>query len=52
MKRVCNQINVEIVKRSDAGKFVALPKRWDRRTHDRLAVPIPPIGQGLGVHKP
>ncbi|MGE0226416.1 MAG: transposase, partial [Acetobacteraceae bacterium] len=22
------QINVEIVKRSDAGKFVVLPKRW------------------------
>jgi len=28
MKRVCQQINVEIVKRSDAGKFVVLPKRW------------------------
>jgi len=28
MKRVCEQINVEIVKRSDAGKFVVLPKRW------------------------
>lgn len=25
---VCRQINVEIVKRSDAGKFVVLPKRW------------------------
>jgi len=25
---VCGQINVEIVKRSDAGKFVVLPKRW------------------------
>ena len=25
---VCHQINVEIVKRSDAGKFVVLPKRW------------------------
>ncbi len=24
----CRQINVEIVKRSDAGKFVVLPKRW------------------------
>jgi len=23
-----HQINVEIVKRSDAGKFVVLPKRW------------------------
>ena len=28
MRRVCRQINVEIVKRSDAGKFVVLPKRW------------------------
>ena len=28
LKRVCGQINVEIVKRSDAGKFVVLPKRW------------------------
>ena len=27
MKRVCEQINVEIAKRSDAGKFVVLPKR-------------------------
>ena len=25
---VCGQINVEIVKRSDIGKFVVLPKRW------------------------
>ncbi|GGF05066.1 hypothetical protein GCM10011611_08150 [Aliidongia dinghuensis] len=28
LARVCRQINVEIVKRSDAGKFVVLPKRW------------------------
>jgi len=28
MQRVCGQINVEIVKRSDAGTFVVLPKRW------------------------
>ena len=29
LKRVCSQINVEIVKRSDAAqKFVVLPKRW------------------------
>ena len=28
LKRVCRQINLEIVKRSDAGKFVILPKRW------------------------
>jgi len=28
LKRICRQINVEIVKRSDAGKFVVLPRRW------------------------
>jgi transposase len=28
LKRVCRQINLQIVKRSDAGKFVVLPKRW------------------------
>ena len=26
--RVCRQVDVEIVKRSDAGRFVVLPKRW------------------------
>ena len=29
LRRVCRQINVEIVKRSDAGTFVVLPKRWN-----------------------
>lgn len=28
MGRVLRQVNVEIVKRSDTGKFVVLPKRW------------------------
>ncbi len=28
LRRVCKQINIEIVKRSDIGKFVVLPKRW------------------------
>jgi len=28
LSTVCRQVNVEIVKRSDAGKFVVLPKRW------------------------
>jgi transposase len=28
LKRVCDQINVEIVKRSDLGKFIVLPRRW------------------------
>ena len=52
LKRVCSRINVEIVKRSDAGKFVVLPKRWIvertiawlnrcRRSGQRLGVPEP-----------
>jgi transposase len=28
LQRVCRHINLEIVKRSDLGKFVVLPKRW------------------------
>ncbi len=28
LARACRQINVEIVKRSDVGRFVVLPKRW------------------------
>ena len=28
LSQVCHQINVEIVKRSDVGRFVVLPKRW------------------------
>jgi transposase len=28
LKRVCRQVNLEIVRRSDAGTFVVLPKRW------------------------
>jgi transposase len=28
LRSVCGQINVEIVKRCDVGKFVVLPKRW------------------------
>lgn len=28
MARVCCQVDVEIVKRADAAKFVVLPKRW------------------------
>jgi transposase len=28
LSRACRQVNVEIVKRSDVGKFVVLPKRW------------------------
>jgi len=28
LAKTCKQVNVEIVKRSDVGKFVVLPKRW------------------------
>jgi hypothetical protein len=28
LKRVCEHVNVQIVKRSEVGKFVVLPKRW------------------------
>lgn len=28
LQKVCAKVNVEIVKRSDVGKFVVLPKRW------------------------
>jgi transposase len=28
LTRICEQVNVEIVKRSDVGRFVVLPKRW------------------------
>ena len=28
LQRVCRQVNLEIVKRSEAGKFMVLPKRW------------------------
>ena len=28
LSEVCRQIDLEIVKQSDAGKFVVLPKRW------------------------
>ena len=28
LARVCRAVNVEIVRRCDAGKFVVLPKRW------------------------
>ena len=28
LERVCRALDVEIVKRSDAGGFVVLPKRW------------------------
>jgi hypothetical protein len=49
MRRVCDQINVEIVKRSDTGKFVILPKRWIVERTIAWLNRMPTIGQGLGV---
>lgn len=46
--QVCKQINVEIVKRSDVGKFVVLPKRWVVANH-WLVEPLPPPCERLGV---
>ena len=46
------QINVEIVKRSDVGKVRRAAQALDRRTHHRLAQPMSPAGQGLGVPQP
>jgi transposase len=48
------QVNLEIVKRSDAAKaFIVLPKRWivERKNH-RLAQPLAQTGQGLGISEP
>jgi transposase len=28
LREVCQQVNVQIVKRADVGRFVVLPKRW------------------------
>ncbi len=28
LARICREVNVEIVRRCDTGKFVVLPKRW------------------------
>jgi hypothetical protein len=37
LRRVCRVVNLEIVRRSDGGKFVVLPNRWIvERTVGRL----------------
>ncbi len=42
MKRILARVNVEIVKRSDKAKgFLAPAQALDRRTHPRLARPLP-----------
>jgi transposase len=57
LARACREVNVEIVRRCDTGKFVVLPKRVrrsapNRRTHHRLAEPLPAPEQGLGMPEP
>jgi transposase len=52
LSRVCRQVNVEIVKRSDATRFVVLPKRWIVERNHRLAEPLPQACQGLGASEP
>jgi hypothetical protein len=68
LARACRAVNVEIVRRCDTGKFVVFPpaassgyaagslaasaQALDRGTHDRLAQPMPPPQQGLGVPEP
>ena len=52
LARACRAVNVEIVRRCDSGKFVVLPKRWIVGTHYRLAQPMPPPQQGLGMPEP
>jgi hypothetical protein len=57
LARACREVNVEIVRHCDTGRFVVLPKRVrrsapNRRTHHRLAEPLPAPEQGLGVPEP
>jgi hypothetical protein len=57
LARACREVNLEIVRRCDTGKFVVLPKRVrrgapNRRTQHRLAEPLPAPEQGLGVPEP
>ena len=52
LRAVCRQVNVEIVKRSDAAQVRRPAQALDRRADHRLAQPLPPVGQGLGVPEP
>ena len=53
VKRILARVNVEIVKRSDqATGFSRTAQALDRRTHLRLARPLPTTGQGLGMPQP
>jgi hypothetical protein len=57
LAQACREVNDEIMRRCDTGKFVVLPKRVrrsapNRRTHHRLTEPLPAPEQGLGVPEP
>ena len=45
-------LETEIVKRPDQAKGFVVARALDRRTHDRLAQPLPPPRQGLGKSQP
>jgi hypothetical protein len=50
MKRILVRLTIEIVKRSgQATGFIRAAQTLDRRTHIRLARPLPTTGQGLGM---
>ena len=52
-REVMRGLTVEIVKRSDAVKgFMVLPKRWIVERYDRMAQPLPPVGEEFGVSGP
>jgi hypothetical protein len=50
LQRVMRQVNLEIVKRSDAAKaFIVPAEALDCRENHRIAQPLPQTGQGLGM---
>ena len=52
LRKILRQVDVEIVKRSDRKGLRRAAQALDRRTHHRLAQPLPPPRQGLGVPQP
>ena len=49
LARVCREVNVEIVRRCDTGKFVVLPKRWIVERTIAWLKPLPSPEQRLGM---
>ncbi len=52
LARACAQVNVEIVKRFRPPQVRRPAQTLDRRTHHRLAQPMPPTGQRLAMSQP